>query len=446
MPLLRPQHAVLRGFCFPSTGCGASSRACISPLEHGGGVGLYVHIPFCTAKCDYCDFFSIPRASIDDSFVDAIIAEAGWYKSRLGISAWRTVYVGGGTPSLLLPGQLERLLRELCGRSAPCEVTVELNPEGVGADLLSACAEGGATRLSLGIQSLDEDALSSVHRRCTASRARDALSLLRGRWNGAVNLDCIAGLPGQSRDTFMRSLGEMLSFGPEHLSLYTLSVEEGTPLAARLSAGERWDSDEADTQWLLGREAVVASGLEQYEVSNFARPGFESMHNRAYWEQLDYVGVGPGACGTLYVFDGGQGLRWSNTADITHWCSFWNGGLREALSPFHDAGTSRAACCDPPWLGAVRSTERLSLSVEEFEYLMLGLRTTCGICESEYRRRFSALSPWHGNLADRLGADKGPWSRFCDEGRATTVSSFGGRRFSLTASGLLVLNTLLRQL
>lgn len=365
---------------------------------------LYVHIPFCRSKCAYCDFFSRGESRfVPDTYLDALIRELSFYTVRYGIEQFRTVYLGGGTPSLLSPPQLSRLLHAACSAPLPPEeVTVEMNPESLSEDLLAVFADCPAERkrLSLGIQSLQETALNAVNRHCTAQEARKALDLTARYWRGDLCLDLIAGLPCQTDTAFLKSLHDCLAYRPQHVSLYSLTVEEGTPLYTTIGSMD-WNADEADGQWIAGKEALEAAGFRQYEVSNFCREDHESRHNMTYWMQKDYIGIGSGATGSIYAFSGEGGLRWTNTRDIAAYSAFWNACDRSGNSA---GSTGEAAIpCE---------RERLTLEIEEEEFLMMGLRSTYGISAGEYRRRFPALEPWHGRLECRLGVRGGAWERF----------------------------------
>lgn len=393
-------------------------------------VSLYVHVPFCRAKCDYCDFFSLPcSGKIPDEYVDALLAEALWYSrfysAEGGLSGWKTIYIGGGTPSLLSPVQLERLvsgLKNIFPKRDPLEISVEMNPETLSHDHLKVMEATGVKRLSLGIQSLNERVLKNVNRHCNVNDCLNALNLVKSVWKGVLNLDAISGLCGCSLKEFEESLNEILMYEPDHVSLYTLTVEDGTPLAHRIESGEEWDPDEADRQWLVGREMLKERGYLQYEVSNFAKPGHRCMHNMTYWKQDDYIGIGSGATGSIYDFTVRGGLRYTNTRNIRQYCDFWTGNsiTGEAIP---------------------REKELLPLEIEEFEYIMMGLRTLAGINSLDYKKRFSGLK-WNGDLSERLGVDDGLWHDYVKRGMAKT----SGNTYSLTEKGLLFLNPFLTTL
>lgn len=410
-----------------------------------GKFSLYVHIPFCTSKCDYCDFFSTGIGlckSVPDDYVDCVVKEVKTYARIFGVQEWNTVYIGGGTPSLLSPVQLNSLFDGIqksckCGISCGAEVTVEMNPESLDKELLSAADSCGVNRLSLGIQSLNSAALLSVRRNCTVQKAQQALELVKKCWKNDLSLDAIAGLPEQNSEEFALSLKKMLSYEPQHFSLYTLTVEEGTPLCKKIDDGLEWNADEADSQWLLGRDILFSSGFSQYEVSNFCLAGKKSRHNSTYWQQQSYIGVGSGASGSVY--SGSSGLRWNVRKNIRSYTDFWK--------------TYSASSCDGLSFeqlvkdGVPLETENLDANTMEFEFLMMGLRTMQGVSALTYKNLYSGVSPWNGNLSLRLGEKNGVWRRFSDDGMTNVYSSCGGETFyALNEKGILFLNRLLVEL
>ncbi len=361
-------------------------------IELKKSYSLYVHIPFCRSKCDYCDFFSIPNHGlIPDSYIDALKNELTWQCSVYGIDSFRTVYIGGGTPSLLSAMQLKNLLSFLNKKMNGCqECTMEMNPETITEEKLMIARDCGINRLSVGIQSMNESALRAVHRHCSVYDTERALQIIKKVWKGRLNLDVIAGLPAQSSKDFLNSLQRVLDYTPDHVSLYTLTVEDGTLLAERIDNGLIWNSDLADEQWLLGKKQLESLGYVQYEVSNFCRQGMESLHNMAYWKQLDYIGIGSGATGTVYSFSAGEcGLRWTNTTSLEEYISCW--AETGCNSSVHDLEKKM-------W----RTEERLDLATEEQEFFMMGLRTVSGVSTEDYKIRFRSLSPWYGDLFARL--------------------------------------------
>lgn len=268
--------------------------------------GLYIHIPYCRAKCAYCDFYSGPLAAFDaGGYFEALARELEARRGEVGEFA--TVYVGGGTPSSVDPALLAPFLALACG-----EKTVEVNPEDVTPAYAAALLRAGANRVSMGVQSLVDVELQAVGRRHTAARAREAFATLRGEGFDNISLDLIYGLPGQTADTWRYSLDGILALGPEHLSAYALTYEEGTLLAARLRAGKIAEASEELVEAMYGTlcDEARKGGYDHYEISNFARPGCQAVHNSAYWDMTPYLGLGPGA----HSFDGS--VRRANPANL----------------------------------------------------------------------------------------------------------------------------------
>lgn len=263
-----------------------------------GGTPLYVHFPYCAAKCGYCDFFSAAAEGHDTgAMVSAILAEARLRAPR----APRTVFLGGGTPSLLPIPELARLLdglEQVTGfRSSAVEVTVECNPESLDRDKAAALLELGATRLSIGFQSLRDGTLALFGRVHDAAASFRAFEAARAAGAGDLNVDLIFAAPGQDLEAWEHDLSRVLELGPEHLSAYDLTFEEDTLFRRLLEQGRlRQAPEELELElFWAARRLTAAAGLAAYEVSNFARPGRECRHNLGYWHNGDYLGLGPSA-------------------------------------------------------------------------------------------------------------------------------------------------------
>jgi len=362
---------------------------------------------------------------IPDAYVNSLIREAEYYGTTRSISCWKTIYIGGGTPSLLKAEQIKVLLHGLSSRIGKdtMEITMEMNPESVTPEKLIAAKEGGVTRLSLGIQSFNDMALKAINRHCTADKAMKALELIKEHWTGQLNLDAIAGLPDQNMDQFMESLGKIISYNPDHISLYTLTIEEETPLFEKIQKELiKHNPDAADEQWLKGRDFLESKGYHQYEVSNFAKEGKHSRHNMTYWKSMDYVGIGSGASGTLY---GAENIRWTNTRDNNSYMQYWES----------KAGSCSSACNLPCEI------ENLDMDTREFEFLMMGLRTLDGINSLEYEKRFGK------KLQDRLGIHDGPWQEYSAKGMTNEKQQpDGSTDYALNSDGILFLNNFLLSL
>jgi oxygen-independent coproporphyrinogen-3 oxidase len=274
---------------------------------------LYLHIPFCAGACDYCDFYSVPVRPGDArpaAFIDALLADTRNLLARFAVSGIPTLYLGGGTPSLLGEAGVTRLLSGLKAilPAWPAEVTVEANPESADEAFVTACRDHGVSRISLGIQTFNTASRRMVHRVGEGTLLRERLALLSSLFPGAFSADLISGLPGQDEAILRADIETLLSFKPAHVSLYALTSDPKLP-------GSPPD-DEADRLWLLGRDALEKGGLAQYEVSNFARPGKRSLHNIRYWRMENWLGIGPAASGPLIDDNTGTGKRYAANADV----------------------------------------------------------------------------------------------------------------------------------
>ena len=276
--------------------------------------GLYIHIPFCRSRCSYCDFATgLYEGELANRYVSAVVNEIN--SSSVASAHVDTIYFGGGTPSLLEPAQLDRILSALHDRfgvARGAEITLEINPGSVTEAKLRGFRQSGINRASFGAQTFDDRELAKLGRSHTAADARRTLHDLRTAGFANVSFDLIAGLPGQTLDGWQRNVDEALALAPEHLSFYLLEVHSGTPLAQHIQRGLQPEPDEdlaaVMYEWMLGR--AVEAGYEHYEISNLCRPGFESRHNTKYWTGAPYFGFGCSA----HSYDG-RSRRWSNERD-----------------------------------------------------------------------------------------------------------------------------------
>ena len=263
-------------------------------------LGLYLHIPFCKAKCIYCDFYSLPRAEARmDTYVSALTAQLGAWSARAAEYAVDTVYFGGGTPSYLGPDRLCRILEAVFQtyRVLPgAEITLEANPDSAqDADALAQLHRAGFNRISLGMQSANDAELLRIGRVHTHAQTVRAVENARRAGFDELSLDLIYGLPGQTMARWQANLTAALALAPEHLSCYGLKVEEGTPLAAQRGSLPLPDDDAQADAYLFAVERLRRQGYTLYEISNFCRPGHEARHNSRYWALSPYLGFGPGA-------------------------------------------------------------------------------------------------------------------------------------------------------
>ncbi|MDI6901385.1 MAG: radical SAM family heme chaperone HemW [Anaerosomatales bacterium] len=333
---------------------------------------LYVHVPFCRSKCSYCDFFSLSDAAeaATSRWVAEVLAEARWWGARGMRGALETVYVGGGTPSLVA----EKVAAVLAGVSAEfaiapgAEVTVEANPDSLDAKSLASLRAAGVTRVSVGVQSFDDTVLGMLGRRHDSRRAAQACADVREA-GLALSVDLICGVPGQSLTSWAETIATAVATGARHVSVYPLALEEGTPLAVAVDGGivEPPDPDTAADMMVLAEESLARAGLARYEVANYAVPGAESRHNLAYWSGVPYLALGPAAHGMLDVaqarvaglignddYPDAARVRWSNAADLE-------------------------------WRTLPREVEVLTREEVAREDVMLGLRLVHGVAEEDVR-------------------------------------------------------------
>ena len=293
--------------------------------SRGGPLGVYLHIPFCRQRCHYCSFNTGPyRPAAMDRFLSALLREI----DLVGDAAWSgdvtvgTVFFGGGTPSLLEADELEMILDRLRKRFAldpAAEVTVECNPESLTRPKAEGYCLAGVTRLSLGVQSLDDDLLARLGRLHSSGQARRAFEAARSAGIDNVSVDLMYGLPGQDVARWDSTVRGVLAWRPEHLSAYALTLDEGSRWAAEGVAGLPGEETVTAHYWGLARMAREA-GYEHYEISNYARPGRRSRHNQVYWRAEEYLAFGPGACGFL------GDVRYGNVKPVERYCAMLEAG------------------------------------------------------------------------------------------------------------------------
>jgi oxygen-independent coproporphyrinogen-3 oxidase len=307
--------------------------------------GLYIHIPFCERKCIYCNFYSIEVFDAKDRFIDALVREIDMRADMLDASGdapqeYETVFFGGGTPSLLTPGEMERIFAALRRRYSireDAEITMECNPGALTAEWLEGYRALGVNRLSFGVQSFNDDELRFLSRIHTASQAREGIALARNVFEN-VSLDLIFALPNQTREGWRANLEEGVALGTEHISAYALIFEEGTRLHAMRLAGEVHpapDALDAD-MYEETMETLAAHGFAQYEVSNYARAGRECRHNLGYWERRTYISFGPSA--HSFLNSPSRPVRWANISNLSAYLDSVESGSeplasRETITP-----------------------------------------------------------------------------------------------------------------
>ena len=327
-------------------------------------LGIYIHIPFCRSKGDYCDFYSLAgREDRMDQYQKALLSHIKETAPLAQDFPVDTIYIGGGTPSYYGAKRLKELLgviRKLYKVEKDAEVTVECNPDSVDVKSLKILRKAGVNRLSMGMQSANACELERIHRIHTPQQVNEAATAARKAGFTNLSLDLIYGLPGQTMDSWKATVEHALSLIPQHLSCYGLKVEEGTPLAARVAQGEVLPDDDQQADlylWTVGR--LERAGYPQYEISNFAKPGFASRHNLRYWLTQPYIGFGPGAHSDF------GGRRYSFVRDLD---AYIQGVLQGG--------------------DIIDESEIIPKRERCGEYLMLRLRTVQGINEQEYRSTY----------------------------------------------------------
>ncbi len=302
------------------------------------GAGLYIHIPFCHSKCSYCDFYSMPlRQELENAYMDALLAE--WRMRRDEIrQPITTIYLGGGTPSILSDANLSRLVSGLdLDIDSLSEFTIEVNPEDITPQRASLLGSLGINRVSMGVQSLDDKLLQTIGRRHESHTAIRAYETLRSCGFGNISLDLMYGLPTQTLMQWEQTLHMMLDkLHPEHLSAYILSYEPGTRMTAMRDAGKLKPIDDETTIGMYHLLCQMSRdyGYGHYEISNFALPGREARHNAAYWDMSPYIGLGPGA----HSFDG-ISTRRSNPWNLRKYISSLSSGFTVCEEEKEDAVT-----------------------------------------------------------------------------------------------------------
>jgi oxygen-independent coproporphyrinogen-3 oxidase len=324
-------------------------------------LGLYVHIPFCRRKCYYCDFISYPGCEdAIGAYIVAVIAEARFYSSIFKDHTIDTVFIGGGTPSLLTPAQIEKLvsgLKDACNWVAE-EFTVEANPETLDEEKLACYADCGINRLSLGLQTHEDALLFAIGRRHTYEHFTAALEAARKHFHN-ISADTIFALPGQTVHSFEETLRHLTGLKIPHISCYALKLEEGTKLAAEFSGA---DEDTDREMYHAAAGLLKEAGMRHYETSNFALPGYECRHNLKYWTGDEYLGLGVAAHSHLC---GERKMRHANTESLDAYLQMVGNGIKP-----------------------VEQTDVLTDADELTEYLMLRLRLASGVDAADYKECF----------------------------------------------------------
>lgn len=328
-------------------------------------LGLYVHIPFCVKKCGYCDFLSWCGTSEEkETYVQALLKEIESYREFARGYRVSTVFVGGGTPSVLEAGQMERVLgkiQEVFELEKKPEITLEMNPGTVTEEKLQCYKENGVNRLSIGLQSVKNEKLEVLGRIHSYEEFLESYELARKAGFTNISVDLISSIPGQKLEEWKEELAALSALSPEHISVYQLIIEAETPFYEKYAEHEELLPDEEESReiYLWTGSFLKEQGYEQYEISNYAKPGKESRHNLKYWERGDYLGLGLGAASMV------RNIRMSNTKDMKTY--------------LERCGQPKTMREDVQFLEEARQME---------EFMFLGLRKTRGVSRKEFRRIF----------------------------------------------------------
>ncbi len=389
---------------------------------------LYIHIPFCVKKCDYCDFLSFPADNrTQRRYVDAVQKEIIYYGALYPDRKITTIFIGGGTPSWLDEEEIVRILhtvREAFAVEHDAEITIECNPGTATAHKLVRYREAGINRISIGLQSAHNEELALLGRIHTWEQFLKTYDLARKAGFSNINVDLMSALPGQTLETFSDTLKKVLALKPEHLSAYSLMIEEGTPFYERYREDEKHREAGEPTELLpdeeqeyavtkLTQRVLMEAGYHWYEVSNFAKPGYECRHNIGYWKRADYLGIGIGAASLI------DNVRYANVRDLEEYC-------KECESLWEELNIRKTLCS---------STEPVTREEQMEEFMFLGLRMTEGVSRAEFEQHFgTTIEAVYGDVLRQLqkeGLLVKQEGRICLTERGMDVNNYVVEQFML---------------
>lgn len=421
---------------------------------------LYIHIPFCVKKCDYCDFLSFPADNrTQRRYVDALQKEITCYGVLYPDRKITTIFIGGGTPSWLDEEEIVRILhtvREAFEVERDAEITIECNPGTATAHKLVRYREAGINRISIGLQSAHNEELALLGRIHTWEQFLKTYDLARKAGFSNINVDLMSALPGQTMETFSDTLKKVLALKPEHLSAYSLMIEEGTPFYERYREDEKHREAGEPTELLpdeeqeyavtkLTQRVLMEAGYHWYEVSNFAKPGYECRHNIGYWKRADYLGIGIGAASLI------DNVRYANVRELLEYCksceslcgefSVWKGENQTEIQPEKgQKETGHKEECRKNFTENVRktlcvSTEPVTREEQMEEFMFLGLRMTEGVSRAEFEQHFvTTIEAVYGDVLRQLqkeGLLVKQEGRICLTERGMDVNNYVVEQFML---------------
>lgn len=378
-----------------------------SMVENRNPIGIYIHIPFCEAKCAYCDFLSGPSSNENKKrYVDALVEQIKEYSNLNEEYYIRTIFIGGGTPSSIDPMDIRRILetvyevfgientyidknnQQVLQSTSNIEITIEANPGTLTKEKLLIYKKSGINRISMGLQSVNDKELKLLGRIHTYEQFEENYHLARECGFTNINIDLMSALPGQTIDTWERTLKTVIELNPEHISAYSLIIEEGTPFYERYADGSELPVEDEDRQmYYLTKKLLREAGYERYEISNYAKPGFESKHNSSYWERIDYIGFGLGASSCL------NNTRFHNEEDLALY-------IEEGTRVQNENGVSFEERFER------KELQQLTLKEQMEECMFLGLRMMKGVDMNQFERQFEVqFDKVYGKIVKEMVSD-----------------------------------------
>lgn len=374
---------------------------------------LYIHIPFCVKKCAYCDFLSFPAdGKTQQAYIQALLKELDFYGKKYRDRVITTIYIGGGTPSWLSEDEIRAVMGQVTKSfqlARDAEVTIECNPGTITDQKFMVYRQIGINRLSIGLQSAHNEELKILGRIHTWEQFLKTYEMARKHGFSNINIDLMSSLPGQTPEIFADSLYKVLRLKPEHISAYSLIIEKGTPFydlykfdAVKQKAGMQTESlpteDEEYQTTKLTQQILRQEGYHWYEISNFAKPGYECRHNIGYWQRADYLGVGIGAASLI------DNIRYSNTSDIYAYMKEVE-CLREGL--FQNVGENGNSLDEVPAVNLHVSAEQISRNAQMEEFMFLGLRMIEGVYRDDFTKAFGIpIEVVYGEILEQLQAEE----------------------------------------
>ena len=376
-------------------------------VENRNPIGIYIHIPFCEAKCAYCDFLSGPSSNENKKrYVGALVEQIKEYSYLNEEYYIRTIFIGGGTPSSIDPMDIRRILEtvyEVFGientyingnnqqalqSTSNLEITIEANPGTLTEEKLRIYKKSGINRISMGLQSVNDKELKLLGRIHTFEQFEENYHLARECGFTNINIDLMSALPGQTVDTWERTLKTVIELNPEHISAYSLIIEEGTPFYERYADGSELPEEDEDRQmYYLTKKLLREAGYERYEISNYAKPGFESKHNSSYWERIDYIGFGLGASSCL------NNTRFHNEDDLALY-------IEEGTRIKNENSISIEERFER------KELQQLTLKEQMEECMFLGLRMMKGVDMNQFEQQFEVqFDKVYGKIVKEMVSD-----------------------------------------